>query len=187
MNISLTEDDLSQMPSALRTSLLHWQMTKMSAIGQTPVHRHPSQPKETAIQLSLLTEPENQVPDPETNDNHVTLTKPQDRVPQLETKHTHVTLTQLYDAGITKPGMPIRVRLKKDIARKRGRSYFDNLRISDRGTIIYEGNEFNKPSPLVAKINGSSAPGWDYVEAKVDGVWVRLEQLRQSLRQTSVN
>ncbi|HEY9796587.1 MAG TPA: hypothetical protein V6D30_13170 [Leptolyngbyaceae cyanobacterium] len=168
MNISLTEDDLSQMPSALRTSLLHWQMTKMSAIGQTPVHRHPSQPKEATIQLSLLTEPENQVPEP-------------------ETKHTHVALTQLYDAGITKPGMFIRVRLKKDIARKRGRSYFDNLRISDRGTIIYEGNEFNKPRPLVAKINGTSAPGWDYVEAKVDEVWVRLEQLRQSLRQTSVN
>lgn len=166
MNISLTEEDLSQMPPALRTSLVNWQMTKMSATGQKHVSQHRSKPKETINQLSLLPEPEN-------------------RVFEQETNHTHVTLTKLYDAGITKPGMPIRVKLKRDIAKKRGRSYFNSLEISPRGTVLLEGQEFDKPSPLATKINCSPARGWEYVEIKVNGQWVRLEQLRQTWRQTS--
>ena len=72
MNISLTENDLSQMPPALRTSLLRWQMSKMSATGQTPVRQHPCT-KETVNQLSLQFEAENQVPPTETNSTHVNL------------------------------------------------------------------------------------------------------------------
>ena len=166
MNINLTEDDLSQMPSALRTHLLHWQMTKMSAIGQTSVSRHSSKHKESAKQLSLRLEPENQVPESEAN-------------------HTRVTLAQLYDAGITKRGMPIRVRLKRDRARKLGRSYVNSMEISATGTIIFQGQEFDIPSPLATEVNGSAAGGWDYIEIKIDGQWVRLEQLRQIFKQTS--
>lgn len=168
MNISLTEDDLSQMPPALRTSLLRWQMSKMSATGQTPIRQHPRKPKGIVNQLSLQLEPENKVPPAEINP-------------------THVTLIQLYDAGITKRGMPIRVKLKQERARQLRLDYVNSLEISDRGTIIYEQNEFNKPSPLATKVNGSPAGGWDYVEAKVDGRWVRLEQLRQIWRQSSAN
>ncbi len=164
MNISLTENDLSQMPPALRTSLLRWQMSKMSATGQTPVRQHPCT-KETVNQLSLQFEAENQVPPTETNS-------------------THVNLILLYDAGITKRGMPIRVRLKQERARQLRREYVNSLEISDRGTIIYEGNEFNKPSPLATKVNGSPAGGWDYIEAKINGQWVRLDQLRQIWRQS---
>lgn len=169
MDIHLNENDLTQMPPALRNGLLRWQMTRISAIGQTPIHRHPTKPKETVNQLSLLTEPENQVPEHD------------------ETNQTHITLTQLFDAGITKAGMPIRVRLKKDIAKKRCRSYINSMEISDRGTIILEGQEYDKPSPLATKINGSNAGGWEYIEVKIYEQWVRLEQLRQSLKQTTSN
>lgn len=166
MNINLTEDDLSQMPFELRTRLLHWQMSKMSVIGQTPVRQHFSKLKESGKQLSLLLEPENQVPESEAN-------------------HTRVTLTQLYDAGITKRGMPIRVRLKRDRARELSRSYVNSMEISDRGTIIFQGQEFDIPSPLATEVNGSAAGGWDYIEIKINGKWVPLEQLRQIFRQTS--
>lgn len=165
MNISLTEDDLSQMPHILRASLLRWQMSKMSAAGQTNVHQRSSKPKQTVNQLSLQLEPENQVPEPEIN-------------------HAHVTLTQLYDAGITKRGMAIRVKLKQEQARQLRRDYINTLEISNRGTIICEGKEFNKLSPLAKKVNGSSVNGWEYVEAKVDGQWVSLEHLRQIWRQS---
>lgn len=158
MNISLTEDDLSQMPSALRTSLLHW----ISANQQTSVCRHHSNTKKAVKQLSLLPKPENQVP-------------------ELETSHPRVTLTQLYDAGITKQGMPIRVRLKRDRAKELGRSYVNSLEIASTGKIFFQGHKFNIPSRLATKVNGSSANGWYYVEVKVDEHWVRLEQLRKYL------
>lgn len=165
MNISLTEDDLSQMPHMLRASLLSWQMSKMSAVGQTNVRRGSPKPKETVNQLSLQLEPKNQVLESERN-------------------HAHVTLTQLYDAGITKRGMAIRVKLKQEQARQLRRDYINSLEISNRGTIICEGKEFNKLSPLAKKVNGSSVNGWEYVEAKVDGQWVQLEHLRQIWRQS---
>ena len=139
-------------------------MSKVSATGQTPVRQHPRKPQETVKQLSLQLEAEAQIPTP-----RQTLKS--------------VTLTQLYDAGITKQGMSIRVKLKQERARQLCRDYVNRLEISDRGTIIYEGNEFNKPSSLATKINGSAAGGWNYVEAKVNGQWVRLDQLRQIWRQ----
>lgn len=170
MNISLTEDDLSQMPHTLRASLIHWQTSKMAAVGQTNVRR--SSPKfkekETVNQLSLQLEPKNQVP-------------------QSESNHAHVTLTQLYDAGVTKRGMAIRVKLKQEQARQLHRDYINSLEISEKGTIIYDGNEFNKLSPLAKKVNGSPVNGWDYVEAKIDGHWVPLEHLRQIWRQSRTN
>lgn len=165
MNISLTEDDLWQMPHLLRASILRWQMSKISAVGQTNVRRGFPEVKETANQLSLQLESENQVP-------------------QSERNHVHVTLTQLYDAGITKRGMAIRVKLKQEQARQLCRNYINSLEISNRGTVICDGEEFNKLSPLAKKVNGSPVNGWDYVEAKVNEQWVPLEHLRQIWRQS---
>lgn len=166
MNINLTEEDLSQMPSALRTQLLHWQMAKMSTIRQTSFTGYSRQPKKSAKQLSLVLQPEYQVRDSEAN-------------------NTRITLTQLYDAGITKQGMPIRVRLKRDRAQELSRNYINSMEISSRGTIVYQGQEFDLPSPLATEVNGSPAGGWEYIEIKKDAQWVRLEELRQIFRQTS--
>ncbi|MFN6462678.1 MAG: hypothetical protein RMZ41_012630 [Nostoc sp. DedVER02] len=168
MNINLTEEDLSQMPSALRTQLLHWQMTKMSSIRQTSFQRYSSKPKESAKQLSLVLKPEYQAHESEGN-------------------NTRITLTQLYDAGITKQGMPIRVRLKRDRAKELCRSYINSMEISGRGTIIFQGQEFDLPSPLATEVNGSSVGGWEYIEIKKDAQWVRLEELRQIFKQTSIS
>lgn len=168
MNISLTEDDLSQMPHTLRASLIHWHTSKMAAVGQTNVRQRSPKFKETVNQLSLQIEPKNQVL-------------------QSERNHAHVTLTQLYDAGITKRGMAIRVKLKQEQASQLRRDYINSLEISEKGTIIYGGKEFNKLSPLAKKVNGSPVNGWDYVEAKIDGQWVSLEHLRQIWRQSRTN
>ena len=97
----------------------------------------------------------------------------------------HIKLTQLLDAGITKRGMSVRVKLKRDLAKKIGREYINSLQISVKGTIVYDSQEFDKPRPLAGKINGSSCNGWEYIEVKKDGSWVRLEELRQIWRKTN--
>lgn len=102
-----------------------------------------------------------------------------------EIANFHVRLTQLLDAGITKRGMSVRVKLKRELAKKLGREYINSLEISVKGTIVYDGQEFNKPSPLARKINGSSCNGWEYIEVKKDGCWVRLEELRAIWRKTN--
>lgn len=84
----------------------------------------------------------------------------------------------LLDAEITKRGRSVRVKLKRDLAKKLGREYINNLEISPTGTIVYDGQGFDKPSPLAGKINGSSCNSWEYIEIKKDGCWVRLEELR---------
>lgn len=102
-----------------------------------------------------------------------------------ETAKFHVKLTQLLDTGITKRGMSVRVKLKRDLAKKLGREYINNLEISPTGTIVYDGQGFDKPSPLAGKINGSSCNGWEYIEVKKDCCWVRLEELRAIWRKTN--
>jgi hypothetical protein len=100
---------------------------------------------------------------------------------QKGSERSQIRLTQLLDAGITRPGMQVRVRLMREQARNLGRDYLDGLTISQTGAIVYEGEEFNKPSPLAKKINGCSANGWEYIEIKKDGAWKRLETLRKLL------
>ncbi|KJH69559.1 hypothetical protein UH38_23090 [Aliterella atlantica CENA595] len=80
--------------------------------------------------------------------------------------------------------MSVRVKLKRDLAKKLGREYINSLEISSTGTIVCDGQEFDKPSPLTGKINGSSCNGWEYIEIKKDGCWVRLEELRAIWRTT---
>ncbi|PMB02181.1 hypothetical protein CEN49_26220 [Fischerella thermalis CCMEE 5273] len=50
---------------------------------------------------------------------------------------------------------------------------------------VYKGEEFDKPSPLAAKVNGGAANGWEYIEVKKNDQWIRLEELRQIWRSTN--
>ena len=117
------------MPSALRTQLLHWQMAKMSTIRKTSFTGYSRQPKKSAKQLSLVLQPECQVRDSEAN-------------------NTRITLAQLYDAGITKQGMPIRVRLKCEC--KSEKTNLGSLGASERiATIILSHLRLVKCLPTV--------------------------------------
>ncbi|MEM9905162.1 MAG: hypothetical protein AAF921_09095 [Cyanobacteria bacterium P01_D01_bin.44] len=168
MNIELSQEDLLQMPPNLASGLLNWlqyQRLKPITLSQTGAADNDDQ-----LKLELL-EPVNQ----SSTNSPIEL--------QKASKRTHIRLSQLLDAGITKPEMAVRVRLKAEIAHKTGYRYFTrNLKISTQGTVIYNGQEFNKPSPLAESINGSSANGWEYVEVKKDGRWVCLDELRQIWR-----
>ncbi|OKH11310.1 hypothetical protein NIES592_22150 [Fischerella major NIES-592] len=62
--------------------------------------------------------------------------------------------------------------------------YLYGLEISAKGTIFYKGEEFDKPSPLAAKVGGA-ANGWEYIEVKKNDQWIRLEELRQIWRSTN--
>ena len=171
MNIELSHEDLQQMPPSLATGLLNWfQYQRIK-----PMTLSKSSTASSAEQLKLqLVESVKQLP----KNSTVGLK----RVP----KHTHIRLSQLLDAGITKAGMAVRVRLKADVAKKTGHRYVTkNLQISPKGTVVYNGQEFNKPSPLAECINGSSANGWEYVEVKKNGQWVCLDELRQIWRKVS--
>ncbi len=159
------------MPPNLATGLLNW----LQYQRLRPVTLSQSSIAGTTEQLKLQL---------------VDVAKPQNRSSALELKripkHTHILLSQLLEVGITEPGMAVRVRLKADVAKKTGYRYFTkNLKISDKGTVIFNGQEFNKPSPLAESINGSSANGWEYVEVKKNGQWVCLDELRQIWRKAS--
>lgn len=171
MNIELSHEDLCQMPPSLATGILNWlqyQRLKPMTLSQPSTARSAEQ-----LKLQLV---ESGKESPKTS------TVEFKRVPN----HTHIRLTQLLDAGITKAGMAVRVRLKADIAKKTGHRYVTkNLQISTKGTVVYNGQEFNKPSPLAESINGSSANGWEYVEVKKNGQWVCLDELRQIWRKVS--
>jgi hypothetical protein len=161
MNIHLSDRDIAQMPESLRNEFLDWLpeslKTKNLRLDPVPVPQH----DETVIP------------------NH------ESQIPEENSDNTHVRLTQLFDAGITKRGMPVRVKLKRKVAKKLSREYVNNLEISATGTIVYNEQEHDKPSPLAAKINGSAANGWEYVEVKKNDQWVCLDELRQIWRKTN--
>ncbi|MDZ8134295.1 MAG: hypothetical protein RM049_03215 [Nostoc sp. DedQUE04] len=105
--------------------------------------------------------------------------------PEENSENSHVKLSQLFDAGITRKGMSVRVKLKRGVAKKLHRDYIDGLEISPTGIIVYNGEDFDKPSPLAAKFNGGAANGWEYIEVKKNNQWIRLEELRQIWRSTN--
>lgn len=163
MDIHLNDNDISQMPEQLRTWFLDWLPKRLNAKLSEPNREpipHPSEP----IQLTL------------------DLDRPH-QTSEEKADNSHVKLSQLLDAGITKRGMPVRVKLKQDLAKKLGRDYINSLEISPKGTIIFDGQEFDKPSPLATKVNGSSANGWTYIEVKKNNEWIELEELRKVWRQ----
>lgn len=164
MDIYLKDSDLSQMPEQLRSSLFNWLLnTKGLQSNPAPVHQM-GEPKLSLTQLDLNLD---------------------SQTPDEKPEHSHVRLTQLLDAGITKPGIPVRVRLKREVAKKLGRNYINGLEISPKGTIVCNGQEFDKPSPLAAKVNDSSVNGWEYIEVKNNDQWVCLDELREIWRKTN--
>jgi len=167
MHIHLNDDDISQMPESLRRLFLNWLpeylKTKNSWFEQKPVNQH-RQPEVSPTQLLLNLESQ-------------TL---KDKI-----DNSHVRLSQLFDAGITKRGMAVRVKLKREEAKKKGREYIDNLEISKKGTILYNGQEFDKPSPLATKMTGGAANGWEYIEVRKNDEWVSLDKLREIWRSTN--
>lgn len=163
MNIHLNDNDISQMPKQLRTTFLNWlpqhlssQQSQFNQESETPMTQ----------QLTFDFPPISQTSG-EKGDN------------------AHVKLSQLFDAGITKRGMPVRVKLKQEIAKESSRNYINSLEISPKGTIIFDGQEFDKPSPLAKKVNGSEINGWVYIEVKKDDEWICLDELRKIWRKTN--
>jgi hypothetical protein len=176
MNIELSVEDLRRMPQALSANLLDW--LKYERLKVNPSSRQSSPLKEKQITLSL-SDPITKKQPPVSK----SVTSKQPSVSEdIRSEHSHIRFSELFDAGITRPGMSLRVRLKRSQAREFGRDYLNGLAISSRGTVVYEGEEFNKPSPLATKLNGSSVNGWEYLEVKREGEWVRLEILRQQMR-----
>lgn len=165
MYIYLDADDFSQMPPNLRNQLLEW-FSKPKSLQPKPVPANFQH--EGAVSLKQL--------DIFTN-----------QTCEKNTDNSHVRLSQLFDAGITKKGMSVRVKLKQEIAKKMHREYINSLEISAKGTIIYNGEEFDKASPLAAKINGGAINGWEYIEVKHNEEWVKLEELRKIWRKTNGN
>lgn len=161
MHIHLNDRDISQMPERLRTAFLDWLPEYLKTKNW---QSEPSNSEVFAKQLDLNFE---------------------SQPPEEKTDNTHVKLTQLLDAGITRRGMPARVKLKREVAKKFGRDYINSLEISATGTIVYNGQEFDKPSPLATKINSGAANGWEYIEVKKNNQWIRLEELREIWRKTN--
>jgi hypothetical protein len=166
MDIRLNNDDLNRMPLELYTELLNWLKTDRSQAKQSLTSQRPVEPRTNPQQLALSLESESQTP-------------------EEKAEHSHVRLTQLFDAGITRRGMPVRVKLKRYVAKKLGRDYINNLEISGRGTIVFDGQEFDKPSPLAAQVNGSSANGWEYIQVKKNEQWLCLDEVREIWRKTN--
>jgi hypothetical protein len=171
MDIHLNDSDISQMPELLRTSFLDWLPKRLNTnpsqpADRTPVPQQSSKPETPPTQLTLDLALASQTSE-EKADN------------------SHVKLTQLFDAGITKRGMPVRVKLKRDVAKKQDRDYRDGLEISWKGTIVFNGQEFDQPSPLAVEINGKGTNGWVYIEVKKNNEWICLDELRKIWRRTN--
>ncbi|MEM7552989.1 MAG: hypothetical protein AAF378_02640 [Cyanobacteria bacterium P01_A01_bin.84] len=162
MNIHLSDKDLALMPEPLRVGLLNWLVTQKLKSQSASTLPQYNKPLTQQLALNL-----------------------QNQSIQEKEDNSHVRLTQLFDAGITKSGMLVRVRLKRKRAKQLGREYINNLEISDKGTIIYNGEEFDKPSPLAKKINKGESNGWEYIEVKKDDKWICLDELRQTWRNTN--
>ena len=103
---------------------------------------------------------------------------------QIET-NSHIQRTELLDAGLTKKGMLVRVRLTRKMAKKMGRDFINGMKITSTGKISYNGKEFNKVSPLAGEINNTSLNGWDYVQVKKNEQWIFLKELRETYKQNS--
>lgn len=166
MLIQLADDDLAKMPTILRESFLGWLQSLNS--GFNPAEFEQKGDNRTTSDSPESVEPSN-------SDNF--------RAEQRGKRdRSHVHLSQLFDEGLTRAGMSVRVRLTRDRAKEIGRDYLNSLTISATGKIFHEGQEFDKVSPLAGKLNGCTLNGWEYLEVKKDGEWVKFDTLRRRLR-----
>jgi hypothetical protein len=173
MLIQLTDHDLSKMPTILRRDLLGWLQT-MDSDSSLPTQGELEDFSLTMKNVAKLKH---------ANDLDLEAHFDFEAEEQDKSDRSQIRLSQLLDGGLTRLGMPVRIRLKRERAKEIGRDYINSLTISPKGTVAYEGEEFDKPSPLATKLNGSPVNGWEYLEVKRDGEWVRLEILRQQVRQ----
>ncbi|MFM6191870.1 MAG: hypothetical protein ACKPEN_09895 [Planktothrix sp.] len=193
MLIQLNDSDLSQMPVSLRTHLLNWVQTRQMKPNRQAQSSQTQPSQIEAYQLPIDFENLGQAQQ-EKKSSPVTikLVKPShdnlnpSTPKQQQIDQVHVRLSQLFDAGIFTQATLLRVKLKKEHVKKCGYTYITTgLKISSKGTVLYKGEEFDKPSPLAQKINGSPVNGWEYVEAKKNGQWVCLNELRKTWRKAN--
>lgn len=193
MDIHLNDSDISQMPELLRASFLDWLPQYLKTKGLQPeVIAHQQSSCLAAYTPFAQNQQQPGVPvcqepsKPDTSPTQLTLDWAfASQTSEEKADNSHVRLSQLFDAGITKRGMPVRVQLKRDVAKKLGRNYLNGLEISLKGTIVCDGQEFDKPSPLATKVNGGSANGWEYIEVKKNDQWICLDELRKIWRKTN--
>jgi hypothetical protein len=175
MHIELSSEDLRRMPSDLSASLVNWlQCERLRSTVTAKNFQHEGKTEQLNLPLARSSSNGRSTDDSPTQSQTLVANG---------YGACHIRLTQLFAAGITKPGMPVRVRLKKELAKKHGYDYVaKDLRISDRGTVVHCGEEFDKPSPLAGKVNGSTANGWDYIQVFKNGQWIDLKELREIWR-----
>lgn len=167
MHIQLNDSDLEKMPQNLRSALLNWLEHRSLIFPSLNTDKKASDEFQAKLhQLALAVD------------------TPKRIAQKYETPH--IRLTQLFSTGITCPGMLIRVRLTKKLEQQLGYRYVaSGLAVSQKGTVIYKGTEFDKPSPLAKKVAGSTVNGWEYVEVQKKGNWVCLDKLRKTWRSIS--
>ncbi len=175
MNIQLNDNDLAKMPATLCEELLGWLQSLNTSFSPARLEQ-PHEDRTTVDLLDLA-----QSSSASSNDN-VFVIEGRNRKDR-----SHIRLSQLFDEGLTRTGMSVRVRLTQDRAKEIGRDYLNSLTISATGTIFHEGQEFDKVSPLAGKLNDSTLNGWEYLEVKKDGEWIKFDTLRQQLRQEDKN
>ncbi len=190
MLIQLNDSDLSQMPVSLRTHLLKWVETRQMKPNRQPKSSKTQSSQVEAYQLPIDFDNIGQIQqEKKSSPVSIKRVKPSQDSPNLsiqKNNHVHVYFPQLFDAGILTQATPLRVRLTKENVKKFGYNYITTgLKISSKGTVLYKGEEFHKPSPLAQKINGSPVNGWVYVEAKKNGQWVCLDELRKIWRKAN--
>jgi hypothetical protein len=188
MLLQLTDADLEQMPLSLSAALMQWLQSR-----QTQSSTLPTSLEVMSQQLNLkvglpISNPKNsqQCSFSFGKTSQPTHINESPRVLSKDSyEHSHVRIAQLFDMGLLSEKTQIRIRLKQDKAKLTGYSYVTSVQISSRGTVIYDGEEFDKPSPIAAKVNGGSVNGWEYIEIKRNGQWICLNELRQIWRSAS--
>jgi hypothetical protein len=175
MLIQLTDNDLAKMPTILRANFLGWLQSIDSGFSSAQLTQR-NDPRTTSDRLELV-----QSSSASGNDD-ISSASQRDKKDR-----SHIRLSQLFDEGLTRAGMSVRVRLTQERAKEVGRDYLNSLTISATGTIFHEGQVFDKVSPLAGKLNGCTLNGWEYLEVKKDGEWIKFDTLRQQLRKEDGN
>ena len=183
MIIQLTDGDLNHMPVSLCSDLLQWLQSKQSNAVQQAGSASETKSQQLNFQVTLPGA-ELKLP-PSMTQPHRSQSTKGGKISDL-CAHSHVRISQLFDIGLLVEKTSIRIRLKQDNASYLGYRYvMSGIYVSPKGKLVYDGKEFDKPSPLATKVNGSTVNGWEYVEIMRNGKWVCLNELRKVWRSVS--